>query len=272
MTALPISAALQLARSTSGGRGARQLEAAVARAKRVSTWNKYYSKVRFQFALTGAGPFVYTCPAGTEQRAFGYSFGQDMSAVGFPAGTNATLADTNLQQAGVTNAGETVLVYGISLQLCETSDPTLAALLWPNLSVALSLNGDQTSFKLGTAAMVPGSGGLHGQGLSLVAAPAIAEPIASRVGSVSNGVPSVSNFYPIPEPVVWAASGSPDSNLIIKLRCERAAAYTTQLAADRAAAAGIMAWTHPAANGPGTFVDCLVSLWSRQVSGRSQNA
>lgn len=241
-----------------------------ALAGKTSTWNKYYSTVRFAFTVTGT--FVYTVPAGTQARAFGYAIGQDLSAAGFPAGTPATAAETNLIKPSETIAGEKVLIFGASLMLDEDSDAELAKILWPKLSVILAMNGDQQQYKLGTAAMVPCSGGLTGMGDSYVAVPPLSDTYQSRVGNLTNGAPFVANFYPFPEPIVWSPSGAGDSSLVMKLTAERAAVYTTLAAADRAGAAGVAAWTHPSVAGAlGTFVDIRVAFWSRQVSPRSEN-
>lgn len=244
---------------------------AAAAQQRYSTWNKYYSTVRFQFARTGAGPFTWTVAAGTELRAFGYGLGQDMGGVGFPSGTSpATLAETNLQQASATLAGEKVRIWGMSCLLTSDSDAFLAKLLFPNLSVQLSLNGDQTVFKLGTPEIIPGGGGFNGFGDSFIQQPPLPDTYVSRSGAMSNGLPHAGNFYPFPQPVIWSPQGETDSNLVVKIKAERAVSTTST---DRAGAAGVAAYTSPAATAGtlGTYVTLKVHFWSRQNAPRSVN-
>ncbi|MFI5243727.1 MAG: hypothetical protein ACHQQR_00760 [Gemmatimonadales bacterium] len=238
-----------------------------------SLWNKYYSTVWFTPTL--AGTFIYTIAA-AERRAFGYRIGDDLNVVGFPtgAGTNATRADTNLNKAAETTAGECLKIYGISLQLTEDSDALLASLLWPVLSVQIQMNGDNNNYKLGTGAMVPGGGGLKGMGLSTIVVPNTNDMVNPFIGSRSNGDPNVANFYPFPEPMYWNPSGANDSTFIVTLKAERPVVATTLLAADRVLAPGgaagpVTAWVHPAANT--VFVGIKVHLHSKQVSPRSDN-
>lgn len=240
---------------------------------RYSLWNKYFSTVCFNFAVTGT--FTYTVAAGTEYRAFSYAIGQDMATVGFPASTPATMADTNMHKSGETISGETVEVYGLSALLTSDSDAQLAKVAWPLLSVTLSLNGDTSTFKLGTPEFIPQAGGLCGHGDSYVQAPGPLETLAST-GVLTNGIPQVSNFFPFPDPVVWQPSGNADSSLIIKVKAERAITYTTALAADRVAVAGgatspgTAPWTHPTGTAIGTNVKIKFHLHSRQDGPRSQ--
>ena len=249
-----------------------QILKTLAAGMRTKTFNNYFSTVRFQFTV--AAGFTYTMAKNTELRAFGYAQGDDMSVatIGFPAGRVATAADTNLISASETISGEQVIIEGMSIMPHEDSDAQLMQVLWPNVSVTLQLNGAQLNFPLGTLAMMPGSGGLQGLGSSYVTAPDIASSIARPVGALTNGEPCVDNFYPFPEPVLWQPKGGADSTLIVKLRVEQTSAYTTLLAADRVAAAGIAAWNHPVGTAIGTYVDVKVRLWSRQISPRSQNA
>jgi hypothetical protein len=239
-------------------------------------WNKYYSRVRFQFVRTGAGPYTFTMAAGTELRAFGYGIGQDISsaAFGFASGTTATPAETNLQQASTTLAGEQVRIFGLSLLPTSDSDSYLAKILWPNVSVQLALNGDQQGFKLGTPETIPGGGGLSGAGDSYIQSPPQQESYVSRSGALTNGVPHAGNFYPIPDPIVWNPAGANDGMLVIKLRVERAVTATlTERAAVAGGAntSGTAAFLTPAANAIGTYVTVLVHLWCKQLSARSVN-
>lgn len=249
-----------------------ELARAVGAEQRSVLFNKYFSTVRFQAAVTGT--FTYTFAAGTELRAFGYAQGDPMNTavIGFPAGRVATPADTNLISASETIGGERVIIEGISIYLHEDSDAQLAQVLFPNVSVTLAMNGARQLWPLGTMSMLPCSAGLTGLGTSFVTAPDIASSIARPLGALTNGVSEASNFYPLPQPIFWEPKGAADSTMICKLRVEQTSAYTTLLAADRAAAAGIAAWTHPAGTAIGTYVDVKVCFWSRQVAPLSQNA
>lgn len=238
--------------------------------ERSSTWTKYYSTVRFGFNRTGADPFTYTVANGTEYRAFGYAIGQDMSTVaGFAAGTTATFAETNLQTAGQSVSGDKVIIYGISVLLCADSDSQLTKLLWRNVSVALSINGDDPTFRLGTPEFIPGAGGLTGFGADGVVTPDLASSINTRNGAMANGLQSSTNFLPFPQPVIWNPAGQTDSSLVVRLRAERDVQYTT-LVATRAAAAGVAAWV-PATAAQAQVI-LKVHLHARQLSPRGENA
>lgn len=252
-------------------RGARRAQMAQVRGQeRTSTWNKYYSRVAYAFTRTSTGggtTFTYTVNSGTERSAFGYAIGQDMATAGL-SGTTATAADTNLVKAAETIAGENLLVYGVSIYLTEDSDVELAKALWPLTSVTLQMNGGQENFRLGLPAMIPCAGGLTGIGNTKVRTPALNESYVSRSGAVSNGAPFVENFLPFPQPIYWTNGGERDSNLVLRFRNERAVAVVSETQ-DRAAAAGVSAWTAAA---DGVTVQFIVHLHSRQLSARSVNS
>ena len=239
--------------------------------QKFSLWNKYYSRVRCQSTVTtGAAGYTYTFAGGTELRAFSYAIGQAMDGVGFPSSTIATPADTNLIKASETISGENVAIYGLSLLLDADSDAGLAQVLVPNLSVTISMNGDQNSYRLGNAQVVPGGGGLYGFGESRVEVPALNQSVTNISGALANGMPHSDDFYPFPQPIAWTSAGKADSTFIVKLRIERTVSFTTT-ELDRAAASGVAAWTHPEGTARGTYVGFTVHLFSQQVSPRSQN-
>lgn len=246
---------------------------------RYSLWNKYHSTGRFQATVAAGPPATYTVKSGTELRLFGYAVGQDLATVGFPANTSATNADTNLTKPSETVGGEAVDIYGISILLASDSEPQIAKLLWPVMSVILSLNGDAQSYKLGTPEFIPGAGGLCGQGDSYVTYPDQTSYLA-KASAMTNGFAMAQNFYPFQEPVQWLPSGNADSALILKLRIERDAVYTALggAAGDRAAVAagagtvGTAAWTHPTGTALGTYVTVKAHLWSKQSGPRSGNS
>jgi len=228
----------------------------------------YYSQVRFATALTGGGAAVavYTIAAGTELQAYGYGRGQDMAPAG-RAGVIATPADTNLQTAGETIGGQRVHLKGLQIELMSNSfAPEVTALLFPEVSVRLSLDGGSTNLDLGLMHFWPSAGGLHGAQQSNVGAQAIPGGRPTWFYQ-SNGIPGVLNYGRMPEGLVWMEKGKPDSNLRVLLRAERAVAFTTQLA-DEAAAAGIRGFANPAA--AAVFVQLCVSTGGALVSsGRS---
>jgi hypothetical protein len=255
-----------------------QQRAIAARANKSSTWNKYYSTVRFQADRSGAmSPYTFTM-ASQELRAFSYALGADMSAgtIGFPSGTTATPADTNLLTGAQTVSGEKVLVYGMSALITADSDAFLAKLCAPDISVIVELDGGLISWKLGSLEMVPGSGGLSGFGDSYLQTPSLLDTYVRHSGAINNGVPHIGNFYPFPQALVWTPAGATDSNLVVKLRLERAKTVTvTERAASAAAmgSTGAAAFSAPAATDGalGSFFSVKVHLHSRQISDRSQN-
>lgn len=233
----------------------------------------YYSKVRFQFALSGAGPFVYTMNQGTKVTAFTYGIGDAANTQnsGFAAGFVATEAETNLL-SGASTGGKQIRIHGISLYLVEGSEIELAKLLWANVYADVTTDGQNRLFLLGPLGRIPGGGGLEGSNArSLLAEPPIAQNYAG-VGNVNNGQPHAGNFLPLQEPVDWNPAGKQDSSFAVRFTVARTIAFTTTLAADRAAAAGVAAWTHPAAAALGTYVDVTVCLKAVEKVDRSTQA
>lgn len=228
----------------------------------------YYSQGRFGTALTGGGGAVatYTIAAGTELQFFGYGRGQDMAPAG-RAGVAATNADTNLQSAGETIGGQQVRLKGLQIELMSnTFAAEMAALLFPEASVKLSLDGGSTNLDLGLMHFWPSAGGLHGAQQSNIGV----QPLGGGRPIwwfPSNGFPGVMNYGRMPEGLTWMQKGQPDSNLRILIRAERAVAFTTQLA-DEAAAAGVRGYANPAA--AAVFVQlCVATGGSLVSSGRS---
>lgn len=242
-------------------------EQAILKKQRRVTTNPYYSKWRFVTALTGGGgaASTYTIAAGTELRAFGYGIGGDMGPAG-RTGVLATFADTNLQSGGRTIGGQQVHCKGLAITLLSTTfSAELLALLWPETSVRLSLNGGETNILLGLPHMYPGAGGISGQQTSNISA----QPIPGgrpAYNFAQNGLPGIYNCGKLPEGFVWRQEGCSDSNLNVLLRNERAVVFVTQLA-DEAAAAGIRGFANPAA--AAVFVEGMVQLVGTVTSKRS---
>lgn len=204
--------------------------------QRVTSW-PYFSKVKFRAPRAGAAPSTYDIPAQTVVRAFSYGIGESMLAAGWPnANDLATFADTNLITRQQTNSGQNVHVYGIACQVLagvgdlaagdalphrfRLSDGRLLAALWESVSVSIVFNGTEQQYRLGTLGMVPGAGGLNGGAFDNAGLIALAgEPRC--VEFPANGMPARSNFFRVPEGLIWRDQGA-DSLLSVEFRVERA--------------------------------------------------
>jgi hypothetical protein len=223
-----------------------------------SKWNRYYSRVRLaatsQVFPVGGGN-IYSIPKGQIVKAFGYGRGGDMAAAGLP-GVVATIADTNIQQPNQTNAGEIVLIEGVSMFMLSTSDANFAKQLDPSVSVVLETNGT-TRYLLGIPSMIPGCGGLFGNAEAQSTAPSLQDSVSRGIGVITNGIPHASNFMPLPEPMLWNSAGRGDSTINISLTTEASVStIATYGTASRAPAAAIQAYLAPLA--AAVFVDFLV--------------
>lgn len=192
-----------------------------------------YSSIRFQCDSfeDPPGTLFYTISP-EPRRAFQYGIGSLMTVAGFPAastcatpnrGNIATESHTNLLRAGETNSNADVWFWGLSCELWQQSEPSLAAMLWDLVHLDLTLNGTD-KVMLGTLGMYPGSGGLFGAGLSQIIEPALNIPggSAGEQGAVypfmSNGNPLAGSYRRFPQPFKWAALGggaAKDSNMAI---------------------------------------------------------
>jgi len=239
--------------------------------QRFRLWNNYYSVVRFQAVVSSVPPVTtLTFPVG-ELKPFSYRIGDPLTAAGFdPTMGNATDADTNLVKANETVAGEMLTIAGVSLMPSEVTDIGLWKQLCSSMSVQISMDGGGHTYKLGRPTMIPGSGGTFGGGLTPTIVPSLVASAAFDQ-SFSNGWPTVDNYYPFPEPIIWAPSGETDSNfsLILTLRRQQVVVETLRAAVGTAVAA----FTPPTAVGQfGTFVDFVARLHSDQQAARSVNS
>lgn len=215
----------------------------------------YFSHVRFTATRSGTTPnFIYTIPAGIELRAFGYRIGDNMGVAGRPT-VQATACDTNVQKAGETIDGEAVYINGIALQLTGASDAALAKVAGREISAKISLAGGDRGQQLGNAEMIPGMSGLYSS------ASGVALSTGAAVGTASQGLPEVTNYFPIAGGLLWAPSGKTDSNFVVIMKTERpiVLAVSNANAPDSTDAAQTI------------FVDYRVQLVSRQESNRSPN-
>jgi hypothetical protein len=239
--------------------------------QRFRLWNNYYSVVRFQAVVSSVPPTTtLTFPVG-ELKPFSYRIGDPLTAAGFdPTMGNATDADTNLVKANETVAGEQLEIAGVSLMPSSVTDIGLWKQLIANMSVLISMDGGGHTYKLGRPDMIPGSGGTFGSGVTPTLVPALPSSAATD-SSFSNGWPTVDNYYPFPEPLIWSPSGETDSNfsLVLNLRRQQLVVETLRAAVGTAVAA----FTPPTAVGQfGTFVDFMARLHSQQDAARSVNS
>lgn len=243
-----------------------------------SLWNSYFSTGRFTPTTGGtAGAPTWTIAKGSVISLFAYALNDilDGGAAGFPTGTGpATNAETNLIQRSNTNAGFLIEVYGISVYPTADSSSLMLKLLSDNVSVLLSLNGDTQQWKLGNLGFMPGAGGLYGAGRDLLQVPNLGDTSAFDPGAIVNGIPSIQNFFPFPEKLIWNPAGSADSTLVVKFTAERQIGPIAP--APRAATAGVAAYAPGNANvavgaGYSDGVGLKVRLHSRQRSPASQN-
>ena len=234
----------------------------------------YWSTVRLLSSRAAGPPVVLTIDT-TPRKAFQYCIGQDATVGGFSS-TIATPAETNLLRAGETLDGATVWIWGLAAELCTNAEPLIAAQAWRDSVVDLSLNGTQ-SIRLGTLAMFPAAGGLYGAGRSFVAEPALAQSggvdggQGATVGYLANGNPMAGNFMRFPQPFKWNGTGKgADASLSVIVTPQRTMTFTCAVA--RAAAAGVAAYTPPAAAGnAGTFIDIRFRLVAVAIGDRSDN-
>ena len=195
--------------------------------KRVTAY-PYYSTVTFELDAIGegGGPWTYSIARGEERRAFSYGKGEQMVNAGAPT-TVATPVDTNLVQGAETISGENVEIHGIGI-MCKQSglvsqeplNPALLAALMSHVSVDLSLNGDQNRFHLGCLAQMPGAGGLTGAAKDLTGG-LVQGGFDQQMPFANNGWATRSNFFRMPEGLIWRNKGKADSQLNVIFRVER---------------------------------------------------
>lgn len=238
-------------------------------AEHVSLWNNYYSVVRFQATVGVVGAVSTLTWAVQTLRPFSYRINDALTSAGFdPTLGNATEAETNLVTAGQTVSGELVKVMGLSLMPSSVTDIEAWKLLIANMSVVISMNGDQARYRLGRPDMLPSAGGTFGTGPTTAIAPQLASPLDQSSG-FANGWPVIDNFYPFPQPIIWSPSGETDSNLNVAITLQR---QQVLVETARAAAAGVAAFAPPTAAGQfGSFVDIMARLHCQQLAPRSVN-
>ncbi len=237
-------------------------------------WNSYYSRIRIT-ATAVSNTVAFTVAPGSEFQAFGYSRNGDMTAAGLP-GVQATPADTNILTPNQTISGEMILIVGIGIIALTQSDANLLKVLDQCTSVKIKTNGTQ-EYLLGVPSMVPGPGGLFGNSEAWSAAPDLQASVTRSFGVISNGIPHVSNYFQIPEPMIWASSGQGDSNFNVIFKVERAATTLVQwgstaraaIVATAGAPGQVAAYTPPSFNQ--VFVDYMTVVVGCTINPLSDN-
>lgn len=232
----------------------------------------YYSKFRVSAATVASGLVTMQIQTRT---CFNYAIGESMVNAGYPAGYNATIADTNLQARSETNASQYVCIDGVVLMPMPRSDPALLEQIWSDLHVSGAAEGRPGFYRFGPPVLLGGGGGLHGGGVSRLYTPDIGEKQMRHPGFVNNGLPSVGDWNQKPDPIIWCPKGKPDSTFgmqidLLRQRTFQATARTLD------AANGITAFTVPAdqtaeSDVQGTFVEFMAVLKCVQIQGRSAN-
>lgn len=226
----------------------------------------YYSTVRFAGRRSGVSPNYVVTVEATERVAFSYGVGGDMSGAGYPAGTQATVRQTNQSKPNETRNGETFYALGMCLYLSQMSDSLLAKAVWQNAWLELVTNGSSFA-RLGPLDFIPARSGLWGVGDSALVEPALQNPSGQAFSFANSNEDSECYFaFPQDSPIVWMPSGKTDSsvNLAVKL----ARPITFQGLADRAAAAGVAEYNVPEE----TFCDLTFQLVGFSLADISTNA
>lgn len=189
----------------------------------------YYSTIQFSAAQAGAGPFTYTIPQATQARAFSYGRADNAGLQNAipnlaAAGGAATECETNILKGSQTIGGQNVYISGLAIQVKhgaipsdgEFSDARLHAQLDTNAHVALTLNGGDNRFLLGNMGMIPGAGGATGSGYDSLGRTAL-EGGNAQFGFFNNGWETRSNFFRLPEGLVWRSQGETNSDSSLEI-------------------------------------------------------
>ncbi|MEJ7812893.1 MAG: hypothetical protein WKG32_20935 [Gemmatimonadaceae bacterium] len=233
----------------------------------------YWSTVRFQFTAAGV------LAAGVQRQAFAYAIGEDRVRAGFTgaagAANAATMADTNLLSGGMTRLNADIFIGGVAAYFTPDSEVALIKRVVRECAVTMTTDGQNTS-PLACLEHLPSGGGLQGVGNSVLKLPAenqsggVNNGGGTPIGFVNNGNAMAGNFFELNSPVLWTGQQGSDSNFRLNFNVDRP--ITEAPGAARAAAAGIGAFTPPAAIGdPGTYVDVRVRLANWAISLPSIN-
>lgn len=239
----------------------------------------YYSSVVFRAAAGTATGYGYAFAQGEERKAFAYAEGAEWTIAGATTALDgrATFSETNLTKANETIAGESLEIMGLAIQVqpavtdgLRFMQSRLLAMIATNVEVSLSLNGGSNAFKLGTIGQIPSAGGLVGIGLSDVepepTVNALVQAPNHSFGFAQNGWQVRSNFYRLPEGLIWRPAGEVDSMLQVIFRNSRGFTLYKGGDIDNAQNDAVAAvHVHP------SYLACVlkVHLIGRQLSQRS---
>ncbi len=221
-------------------RGEAEQLAVLQRQKRLTRY-PYFSTVKFLAPASGdpaLGAVTYDLARGTIIEGFSYAQGDTKITAGFTTADGvATKADTNITTRFQTIGGQNVIIHGIALQWMPAAltltdgdaiphrvrlpDAQFIAALNEAVSVELTLNADENTFRMGTIGMLPGAGGLMGASDDIVGDTSNAGNQRS-IGFPTNGWPVRSNFFAMPEGLIWRNQSNADSQLKIKFELTRA--------------------------------------------------
>ena len=181
---------------------------------------------------------------------------------------------THILTASQTVAGEALEIDGIGLILLQQSDMNLAKQLDQCLSVTLRMNGN-TNYPMGIPSMLPGPGGLMGTSEAASIAPDQLSQLAF-VGAMSNGLPHITNYFPLPEPMIWSSAGKTDSTLNVIVKAERSVTTNPNYGslarvavAGGATTSGTAIYTPPLFGA--VFVDYMIVVVGRTILPLSAN-
>lgn len=228
----------------------------------------YYTTIFVNPTISGASPTTYSLPAGTLLRGLSYGIGDSMLSAGaLAAFRTATNLETNMVQRQQTN-GDDFEIHGISIEASPDSDQYIVEQFLSNAAVEIGREGDTKRQNLGPAYLIPGAGGLYGQGHTDLIEPPQNSSFVMR-GSVTAGLPAAQNFMAIPNKILWKGGSGPDSTLGLVFTLQNALSFTRTA---RASGTGITAWTPPTVAGSqGTFAKLLVRLHGTSKSSLSVN-
>ena len=180
----------------------------------------------------------YTFARGELRRAFAYGRGQAGILAGFTTAIDGlmTLAETNLVKAHETIGGQSVQIDGLAIfakpAMTDGERFVQARLLTQiatNVSVQLSVNGDENLFPLGTLQQIPAAGGLIGamnDDLSFIPLLVDKATLDTNIGAPmpfgQNGWQTRGNYYRLPSGIIWNPAGLADSMLNVVFTNERA--------------------------------------------------
>ena len=179
----------------------------------------------------------YAFERGEVRRAFSYGRGQDGVNAGFTPAIDGpmTLAETNLVKAHETIGGQMVQIEGIAIFIKPAMtdglrfvQARLLAQIATNVSIQLSVNGDENMFALGTLQQVPCAGGIVGvvnDDLSFIPSLTAGGGVVSNIGAPmpfgQNGWATRGNYYRLPSGVIWQPTGNADGMLNVVFTNER---------------------------------------------------